>query len=365
MMLFRTPLYQWHVDHGAKMTAFAGWEMPLHYGSILAEHKATRSAAGIFDLCHMARIRLQGEEREAFLDSLLPLSITRLRNGQVGYSFFCEERGGVIDDVTLYRADDFTMIVANGINRNAVLEWLEKHKGQHKVAIEDATESLGMIAIQGPLAQSILQSLTTQDLQQIPYYHFGLFPVAGSRALVSRTGYTGEDGFEVYCGRMYLAALWERLIEAGRSPGLMPVGLGARDLLRLEAGMPLYGHELSLMTTPLEAGLEKFVDFEKRQFIGKRSLMHSSSTEFSRRLIGFAMMDSSIPRAEASIHFNELPIGVVTSGAFSPTLGRGIGMGYIDAIKADPGTLISIDIRGKTHPAQIVKRPFYRRPKAQ
>ncbi len=362
-MAKQTPLHDWHVERGAKMTEFAGWKMPLHYGSILAEHEATRKRATLFDLCHMTRVRITGADTAAFLETLLPLDTAKLEEGQVAYSFLCQENGGIIDDVTLYKSEDYYLLVANAANHEPVLRWLQTHRGGARVELEDLTDSMCMLAIQGPLAEAILQPLCQINLSLMKYYHFFVLALTGARALVSRTGYTGEDGFEIYCGRAYFQTLWDRLLQAGAPAGLIPAGLGARDLLRLEAAMPLYGHELSLDTTPIEAGLEKFVDFDNRNFLARAALFHSTSSEFSRRLICFEMLDRAIPRADAPIEFEAIPIGRVTSGAFSPSLQKGIGMGYVDAIRAAPGSNISIEIRGALHPARIVKRPFYRRPK--
>ncbi len=362
-MSSQTPLYSWHVAAGARMTDFAGWTMPLHYGSILAEHQASRTSAGLFDLCHMTRVRIAGRDAGAFLDLLLPLNIGELKENAVAYSFFCDDRGGIIDDITLYKTEDYYMVVANASNRAEVLKWLREHKENFSVEIEDVTESLCMLALQGPIAEQLLEPLTVGSLSSIKYYHFALLQIGGARALISRTGYTGEDGFEIYCGSLYFRPIWERILEIGRHVGVVPVGLGARDLLRLEAAMPLYGHELTRDVTPIEAGLDKFISFEKKNFIGRTSMMHSSSSEFARRLVGFEMLDQAIPRAGVEIAFNSMPIGVATSGAFSPSLKRGIGMGYVDALKTTPGTEIDIIVRGTPHPARIAKRPFYRRPK--
>jgi len=345
------------------MTEFAGWEMPLHYGSILSEHEAVRKRAGLFDICHMCRIRVTGADREGFLDQLLPLSLDTLSVNQVGYSFFCNERGGILDDVTIYKAEDYVLVVANAANREKIAAWLQGHRDDFEVEIEDVTDSLCMLAFQGPLAVDILQPLTTGDLRKLRYYTFAALQVSGSRALVSRTGYTGEDGVELYCGAVYFNSLWERIHALGKEAGALAVGLGARDLLRLEASMPLYGQELTEETTPIEAGLERFVDLEKRKFVGRTAMVHSTTSEFSRRLICFQMLDNSIPRAEAPLLVEGMPIGVVTSGAFSPSLKKGIGMGYVDTLKSKPGTMIEVEVHRKPHPAQIVKRPFYRRPK--
>jgi aminomethyltransferase len=363
-MAKHTPLYDWHVARRARMVEFAGWDMPLYYSTILDEHNAVRTAAGLFDTSHMARFVVTGAEREAFLDALLPLDLKALALGTVGYSFFCNRQGGVLDDVTVYKAEDHLMVVANAANRDKIAAWLQGHRDGFNATVEDASDRLAMIAFQGPKAEAILQGLVDGDLSAIPYYHFAVLPVAGARTVVSRTGYTGEDGFELYCGAGYARATWEALMTAAEPEGAKPAGLGARDLLRLEAAMPLYGHELTEEITPIQAGLKRFVHLDKSEFIGREALAAAvAAGPPDRRLAGFRMLDNSIPRAESRLMSDGVSVGTVTSGAFSPALEKGIGMAYVDTSHATPGTRIEVEIRGKPHPAEIVKRPFYRRPK--
>ncbi len=363
-MANRTPLHDWHVARRARMVEFAGWDMPLYYTTILDEHDAVRTAAGLFDTSHMARFVVTGAEREAFLDALLPLDLKSLDPGAVGYSFFCNRHGGVLDDVTVYKAEDHLMVVSNAANRDKIAAWLQGHRDGFNAAVDDASDRLAMMAFQGPQAETLLQGFVDGDLSAIPYYHFAILPVAGAKTVVSRTGYTGEDGFELYCGAEYARATWEALMTGAEPEGAKPSGLGARDLLRLEAAMPLYGHELTEETNPIQAGLKRFVHLDKGDFIGREALAAAvAAGKPDRRLAGFRMLDNSIPRAESRLMIDGLPVGTVTSGAFSPAIGKGIGIGYVDALHGAPGTRIEVELRGKSHPAEIVKRPFYRRPK--
>jgi len=358
-----TILNNWHKSHGARMIDFAGWEMPVQYTSIREEHNTVREKAGIFDLSHMGRIRIRGLDREPFIQHVFTNDISKIPEEGVQYGFLCNPRGGVIDDVTIYRADDYYMLVVNGCNAEKVLKWLEKEAADYRVDIEDSNLSLVMMAIQGPLAMELLNEVSNLNLNDLKRYHFTVQQLHRGKAVISRTGYTGEDGCEIYCGSIYLQPLWEKLLDIGFNRGLRPAGLGARDTLRTEACLPLYGNELDEETTPIEAGLKKFVDFEKPDFIGKKALTLGSNAEFAKRLICFEMEDKSIPRKGHVVAFKETPIGTVTSGTFSPTLKRGIGMAYVDQVLTNPDTPISIQIRDKFHPAIIRRRPLYKRRK--
>lgn len=356
-----TSLYTWHVEHRAKMTIFSGWEMPLYYTSITAEHQAVRNQAGLFDLCYMGRIRVKGKDRIKFLNYMTTNDIEELGIGKVHYAFICNPQGGIIDDVTVYKAENYCLVVTNAVNRDTVLSWFHQHQGKHAVDIEDAGFGLGMLSIQGPKAQSILQRVTQAPLNDLDYYDFIITQVTHAKAMVSRTGYTGEDGFELYFGALYTTTLWEKLLQLGTSDGLVPVGLGARDTLRLEACMPLFGNDLTNSTTPLEAGLSKFIKLDKKAFIGKEALVNSSNSELSKRLVAFQMLDRSIPRQGYEVRHQDNAIGNVTSGTFSPTLQKGIGMGYVHNVHSKVDSSIFVMIKGKPHPAEIIKRPFYKR----
>lgn len=346
------------------MVEFAGWEMPLTYSTIMEEHQVVRNFAGIFDLNHMGRMRVSGRDSTRFLHYVSTNDVESLEVGQVQYNLLCNKQGGVIDDITVYRTEDYYLLVVNACNTEIVLSWLNQQRPQFgDVTIEDISISLGMIAIQGPQAEAILQPFVSDNLAKIKYYHFSSMGIEGVRAIVSRTGYTGEDGFEIYLSAISIPGIWRRLLQAAKDKGLMPVGLGARDTLRLEACYPLYGNELNNFTTPLEAGLGKFVKLEKSDFIGKKALLHSTTSEFARRLVAFEMLDNSVPRKDCPVVMNETQIGKVTSGTFSPTLRKGIGMAYVPQYKSIPGTEISIVINNKNHPGVIVNKPFYKRRK--
>ncbi len=362
MALKRTILHDWHVSNNARIVEFAGFEMPLSYTTIIKEHEAVRNSAGLFDLCHMGRLKITGLDSLDFLQYIVTNDVTNLEVEQVQYALICNTQGGVIDDVTLYRSDDFYLMVVNGINTDIVFSWLNQHRTTFTdVHVENISMTFGMIAIQGPNAEEILQQFVSEDLSAIAYYHFKVMDVAGVSALVSRTGYTGEDGFEIYLSAISIPNIWQALLEKGKSRGLVPVGLGARDTLRLEACFPLYGNELNNFTTPLEAGLGKFVHLEKEDFIGKGVLVHSTEREFTRRLVAFQMEDKSIPRKSCPLLIEKTRLGKVTSGTFSPTLQKGIGMGYVPHYQSEPNTPIEVEIHNSAHPGIIVKKPFYKR----
>ncbi len=360
-----TPLTRWHQQHGARMTDFHGWLMPLQYTSITDEHLAVRHAAGLFDLCHMGRICLRGPDAAAFAHWMTTADVKAMAEGQVDYGFLCNPRGGIVDDITVYRNADEVMLVVNGANRLKVMEWLTAHRDGYAVEIEDASTRLGMIAIQGPQAAAILQETTRFPLSTIRYYQFARAEVAGVPMLVSRTGYTGEDGFELYVDAGACASVWERLMTREKKAGdLVAVGLGARDTLRLEASMPLYGNELNDETTPFEAGLGKFVRMDKENFMGRSALLQKYNTP-ARRLCCLVMNEKAVPRSGYKLYAGETAIGQVTSGTFSPTLQQGIAMAFVQPAYAREGTELAVEIRGRKCAARVVRRPFYSRKKIQ
>jgi len=360
-LLKRTVLYNWHKSHGARMVEFTGWEMPLQYTTISEEHLGVREKAGLFDLSHMGRIRIRGKDRIPFMQYLFTNDLITISEGGIMYGFLCNSNGGIIDDITVYIIEDYLMLVVNACNTETIFNWLRSNANNFEVEIEDVSISLLMLAIQGPRAQDIMYGLSRIDLSNIQYHQFMIYHLVRSKAVISRTGYTGENGFEIYIGGVFFQSLWEQLLDIGAKMGLVPVGLGARDTLRIEACLPLYGHELTEETTPLEAGLDKFVKFAKNDFIGKKALYYSTNPEFARRLICFEMMDKAIPRNGHPVMFGDMIIGTVTSGTFSPTFQKGIGMAYVDQIKSQPDTQISILINENPHPAIIRKRPLYKR----
>jgi aminomethyltransferase len=370
--LKRTSLYEEHRALGARMIEFGGWEMPLQYTSILEEHRAVRSYAGLFDVSHMGEFEIAGPEALPFLQYVVPNDVGRLALHQALYTTLCLPSGGVIDDLLIYRLEEERyMMVVNAANIEKDFAWLTQQARRFgRLELSDRSAATALLALQGPQAQRILQALTTVDLAAIRYYRCRPGAVAGVDCLISRTGYTGEDGFELYCAAADAPRLWRSLLERGRQlreseqeagHGLLPAGLGARDTLRLEAGYCLYGHELDERTNPLEAGLGWTVKFEKGDFIGRAALLKVRDQGPARRLIGLEMLERGVARGGYPLYDGERLIGTLTSGAPSPTLNKNIGMGYVEAACAAPGRQIQVDIRGRRLAAQIVPLPFYKR----
>jgi aminomethyltransferase len=363
--LKRTPLYEQHRALGARMVEFGGWEMPVQYSSILEEHRAVRTRAGLFDVSHMGEFQVEGTEALPFLQYLVPNDVARLAINQALYTTLCLPSGGVIDDLLIYRlAEERYMVVVNAANIEKDLAWLQQQARRFKLLeVSDRSAETALLALQGPQAQAILQPLTAVDLTGIRYYRAQPGSVAGLMCLISRTGYTGEDGFELYCSAAEAPQLWQRLLEAGQEYGLLPAGLGARDTLRLEAGYCLYGHELDERTNPLEAGLAWTVKFDKGEFIGREALLSVRDQGPARHLMGLEMLDPRVPRSGYALYAGEQAIGVVTSGAPGPTVNKNIGMAYVEAAWATPERRVEVDVRGRRLAAQLVTLPFYRRKK--
>jgi aminomethyltransferase len=370
--LRRTPLAAVHQGLGATMTEFAGWLMPLRYGSETAEHNAVRKAAGLFDLSHMGELMITGDGTAAALDYALVGEASAIKPGRARYTMICAPDGGVIDDLIVYRlADSEYLVVANASNAAVVAAELAERADGQGAEVRDRTADYALIAVQGPRAAAIVASLTSTDLDQVRYYASYQATVAGSEALLARTGYTGEDGFEIFVGPQDAAPLWQALTEAGRGFGLVPAGLAARDSLRLEAGMPLYGNELGRDVTPYDAGLGRVVKLDKPgDFVGRAALAERAQAAPTRVLVGLAGKTRRVPRHGYSVLWNGEPCGTVTSGAPSPTLGRPIAMAYVTAEMAaearsatDAGDgRLAVDIRGSAEPAELVPLPFYKRP---
>lgn len=365
MQLKRTPLYEEHVALGARMVDFGGWEMPVQYVSILKEHAAVREQAGLFDVSHMGVIEIRGSRALEALQYLLPNNLARLSAGQGLYTQLCNPQGGVLDDLLVFCLDaERWWLVVNASNREPDLRWVQSQLADFGLEIAFQHE-LGMIALQGPAAEVILASLSQSPVDSVHLPGFGLrqLQTAEGQFWVSRSGYTGEDGFELYVPHDQLVGLWRALLEAGKPHGLQPAGLGARDTLRLEAAMPLYGHELDDQTTPLEAGLGWSVKLDKpMDFIGKAALLAQKADGLSKKRLGFQMTDARrAPRQGYTLFVGEQAIGQVTSGSLSPTLGYPIGMAYVDSQWAENLSQCEVDIRGQRYAAQIVKMPFYRR----
>ena len=365
--LNRTPLYDWHVAHGGRMVDFAGWSMPVQYTSIVEEHQATRSAVGLFDISHMGRILVDGPDAGAFLDSLLTRSVVDMMPSKIRYSLVCNEAGGVLDDVLAYRPvlrTDQPLgygLVVNAGNRGKIGAWLQEHHGEHDVEIRDMTTAYAMVAVQGPQAIPLLDAFTPSEITSLHYYTGEMMSVVGVECFVSRTGYTGEDGCELICDADKIEGIWVELLAAAEKVGGSSVGLAARDTLRLEAGMPLYGHELTEAINPIAAGLDFAVNLRDRTFIGKEAILAFHKDSHQPMRIGLQLSGRRVPREGCPILLGEETVGTVTSGTFSPTFERPIAMGYVKQIATAPGASIAVDIRGQQHAAKIVPLPFYER----
>jgi aminomethyltransferase len=365
--LLRTPLADWHSAHGGRMVDFAGWSMPVQYGSIVAEHQATRHAAGLFDVSHMGRLRLTGSGAEAFLDRLLTRKVAGLAPGKIRYSLVCNETGGILDDVLAYHLQargrgDYYLLVVNASNRDKIYKWLLKQRQSgEEVNIADSTIETAMIAVQGPAAIQFVQPLASGNISELAYYTGAEMTVCGAAAIVSRTGYTGEDGCELILPAEIATTVWKQVLTHGQTAGAMAVGLGARDTLRLEAAMPLYGHELSEEINPIQAGLSFAVNLEGRDFIGRNVLAAAKQNPPSLVRIGLELAGKRAAREHYPVFANGERVGEITSGTFSPTLQKPIAMAYVPPQHAQVGTDLTIDIRGTTEHARIVPLPFYKR----
>jgi aminomethyltransferase len=359
--LKQTPLNAVHRQMGAKMVPFGGWDMPVQYRGILDEHKAVRGAAGMFDVSHMGEVEFRGPAAAEALQRLTCNDILRLQVGQVHYSALTTERGTFVDDLTVYKfAEDRYLVTVNASNIGKDVAWMRDHTRGH-VEIRDLSDETALIAIQGPRAQEILQKLTPLNLSAVKYYWFVQGKVLGQDAVVSRTGYTGEDGFEVYLSPRHAAHLWNALLEAGAPLGLLPCGLGARDTLRLEAKMALYGNDIDDRHTVLEADLGWILKLEKGEFIGRDALARQKAEGITRKLIGFEMVGRGIARSHYRIVKDGRPIGEVTSGGPAPWMDKNVGLGYVAVEHAAIGTEFDILIRDNPVRARVVQTPFYKR----
>ena len=348
------------------MVPFAGYEMPVQYTSIIEEHRTVRSAVGLFDLSHMGEVEVRGRRAVDFLGHAIVSDPSTLTDGQAQYSMLCQDDGGIIDDVIVYRlGGDRFMVVCNASNRDAVIAHLTDLHARDggDVELEDRSDKVGLVAPQGPAAASVLSGLTDVDLDALENYHAFEGTVAGVPAIVARTGYTGEDGFELFSEADRTREVWEAVASAGAAAGLRPCGLGARDTLRLEAGMPLYGNELDRDTNPFEAALGRVVKLEKADFIGRDALEAVKEAGPARKLIGLQMVDNAIPRAGYEVRAGGATVGRVTSGTLSPTLGTKIAMARVAAQTAGLGNAFEVVVRDRPYRAEQVKLPFYRRPR--
>ena len=372
--LSRTPLYLNHIAANGRMVPFAGWEMPVQYEGVLSEVKAVRSAVGIFDVSHMGRLYIEGTGSGSFLETVLTFSVTNLKQGRARYGFLLTDEGGVIDDTVVYQqsAEDGPneryLLICNAANRNAVTTWLNQHMEAFPgVSMTDFTTESVMMAVQGPASAALVDRLCLGEESPSSLRPFGSATQAirlGADAslvevFIGRTGYTGEDGFELVADASHGPKLWDAVVEAGATP----CGLGARDVLRLEAGLRLHGSDMDSSTSPLEAGLDRFVNMEKEAFIGREMLEAQSAQGLIRKLVGFRLLEAGIPRHEYLLQKGIKHIGEVTSGTYSPSLDTGIGMGYVSFEHSMPGNHIQVEIRGRSVEAEVVELPFYHRPK--
>ncbi|MSP39886.1 MAG: glycine cleavage system aminomethyltransferase GcvT [Deltaproteobacteria bacterium] len=359
--LKRTPLYSAHRRAGAKLVDFAGWEMPVQYQGVIDEHLAVRRRAGLFDVSHMGEIEVRGAGALEFCQGLSANDVGRLEIFQAQYNLLLNERGGVVDDVIIYRVKaDAYFICVNASNSDKDFAWLSE-RARSDVEVENQSALYGQLALQGPAAVKILAPLTAARLDEIKSFHFAFADVATIRCMIARTGYTGEDGFELYCHADHAERLWDILLTAGAPDGLVPVGLGARDTLRLEKAFPLYGHELDDSTTPLEAGLAWVTKLAKPAFLGREILLKQKSEGVARKLVGLEMLAPGIARSDYPLKKNGRPVGRVTSGTMSPSLEKTIALAYVESAEAAIDNVIDVEIRRRTVPARIVALPFYRR----
>jgi aminomethyltransferase len=357
---WRTPLFPLYSRSGARVVDFHGWDLPVQFAGIMQEHRAVRTGAGLFDVSHMGEIEISGPGALEFIQRLCVNDASRLADGQVQYSAMCFDDGGIVDDVTVYRfASDRYVFCVNASNREKDFEWILKHQPEG-VQVRDLSDETALLALQGPKAEFILAPLVDISLPALKYYHFSGCSAGGNEMVVSRTGYTGEDGFEIFLPPEAATELWQKIMAAGEPAGLMPAGLGARDTLRLEMKYALYGNDIDQTTDPLEAGLGWITKLDKGGFFGRDAIMERSGDGPERRLVGIEMKGRGIARGGHSIWAEGKKAGTVTSGTFSPTLQKAIALGYVPTPLSRPGTAVAVEIREAKVEAEVVRTPFYR-----
>jgi aminomethyltransferase len=358
--LLKTPLHDWHQAHKGRLVEFGGWSMPVQYSTIVEEHNAVRQRVGLFDISHMGRLKFEGPDALAWLEKVTTNHVAKLAPGQIQYSLIVDEDGGMLDDILVYNRADGLAVVCNASNRPKVLEQFEKHRGSFDARLIDQTFDTTMIAVQGPAGLATAQRHFDATLTDVPYYYCTIGTFLGVPAIASRTGYTGEDGFELIVPNDQAEAAWEALMDAGRVFGIMPAGLGARDTLRFEAAMPLYGHEMDETVNPYAVGLGWAVKLKKGDFVGRDALVKFKANPGKVR-IGLALDAKRIPRQGYPVKLDGEVVGVVTSGTFSPTLGKPLAMASVSPAASKLDSSLTIDIRGTDEPARVVPLPFYRR----
>ncbi len=357
----RTRLYETHLALGGRMVPFAGWELPVQYPTgPTAEHQAVRTAAGIFDIDHMGQVDVRGPDAEAFLQRIQVYDVSQMAPWDAHYSLMTYDDGAIVDDIFVYRLPESWMVVVNASNREKDVAWMEAHTHGLQVEVTDISDETYMLAVQGPKAEAILQRITDADLSVVPARKALRARLDGVEALLGRTGYTGEDGFELYFPADEAVHLWNRILEVGKEDGLLPCGLAARDSLRFEACMPLYGHEIDATINPFEARLGWTVSLGKPAFVGREALLKVKLEKPGRLLVGFEMLDKAVPREHYPIAVDGQEVGYVTTGMKSPTLGKFLGLGYVPRAYAKLGTELQILVRGRPKRAQVIKRPFYK-----
>ncbi len=363
-LIRKTPLHARHVQLGAKMVDFSGWDMPIQYTSILKEHEAVRKSVGLFDISHMGTVDVTGLNAFDFVSELITNDLGRLTDGKALYSPVCMPSGGIVDDVLVYRMEPHRYrFVINAGNREKDLQWILSHASDKHVDIKAMSEQMSLLAVQGPNSKPLLKEILRVSLDALEYYSFFCVDWNGVPLMVSRTGYTGELGYELFVPTDSVCALWDMLLDKGSRYGIAPIGLGARDTLRMEMGYCLYGHEIDETITPLEAGLAWTVAFGKPRFIGKDALLAQQAQGLSRKLLGLKMQDKSIPRGGCEIVQNGKAIGKLASGGFSPSMQCGIGIGYVPLDIAREGQDLGVRIRNDDHPARTARIPFYKKTK--
>ena len=356
----RTPLYDEHVRAGAKMVPFAGYQMPVQYpAGIIQEHRTVRQRAGLFDVSHMGELEIRGGDALGLVQLVTTNDASKLAPGQAQYTVLCNDDGGALDDCIVYRFDAHFMIVVNASNQERDRDHITRFAERFDVQVVDRSDDTGLLALQGPRAQRVLERLTDVQLNTIAYYHFAEGQVDGVDAVISRTGYTGEDGFELYLPAAETVRIWTRILEVGQEDGVLPIGLGARDSLRLEMGYILYGNDLDERRTPLEAGLGWVTKLDKGEFIGREALQRQKAQGLREKLVGFVLKERGFPRHGYEVRVEGEPSGEVTSGAHAPMLEQGIGLAYVPIEVSRPGSMIEIVVRDKAVPAEVVRPPFY------
>lgn len=357
----KTPLYEQHKELGGKVVNYAGWLLPIQYEGLVPEHNAVRNAAGIFDVSHMGTIYVEGDQAQPFLDYLMTNDISKMNDKQIVYTFMCYPDGGVVDDLLVYKYNEKKyLLVVNAANLDKDYEWISEHKKDFDVELNNVSEDTAILALQGPKAIGILQKLTETDLDKIGFFYLEEdVKINGVNAMISRTGYTGEDGFEIYVPNDDVVKVWKDVLEAGKEEGLVPTGLGSRDTLRFEANLPLYGQELSADISPLEARLKFFVKLNKEaDFIGKDVLIKQDEEGVERISVGFELLERGIPREGYEVHKNGEKIGYVTTGYMSPTLGKSIGNALIKSSEKEIGNEIDIMVRKRAVKAKVISKNF-------